>query len=103
MSKHSITSTKPHPKTNVSKIIIITDSIYAAKRIFDPSSYLFQNQSMAILGDLRYFFSKDLNNLIEFWECPSYLDWHLHKAVDIKTKAFNLTLAYPCKTSWDYR
>ena len=89
-------------KTNVSKIIIITDSIHAAKRIFDSSSYLFQNQSMAILGDLHHFFSKDPNNLIKFWECPSHLGWHLHKAVNVEMKAFNPTPAYPCKTSWDY-
>ena len=38
--------------SNVSKIIVITDSIYAAKRIFDLSSHPFQNQSVAILGDL---------------------------------------------------
>jgi len=58
-------------KTNVSKIIVITDSIHAAKRIFDLFSHLFQNQSVAILGDLCHFFSKDPNNLIEFWECSS--------------------------------
>jgi len=86
-------------KTNVSKIIVITDSIHAAKRIFDLSFHLFQNQSMAILGDLRHFFSKDPNNSIEFWECPSHLYWHLHKAVDIEMKAFNPTPTYPCKTS----
>jgi len=61
-------------KINISKIVVITDSIHAAKRIFDPSSHLSQNQSVAILGDLRHFFSKDPNNLIEFWECPSSLD-----------------------------
>ena len=87
---------------NVSKIIVITDSIHAAKRIFDLSSHLLQIQSMAILGDLCYFFSNDLNNSIEFWKCPSCLNWHLHKAVDLETKAFNLTSAYPCKTLWDY-
>jgi len=89
-------------KTNISKIIIIIDSIHAAKRIFDPFSYLFQNQSMAILGDLCHFFSKDPNNLIEFWEYPSHLNWHLHKAIDIETKAFNPTPTYPCKTLWNY-
>jgi len=89
-------------KTNVSKIVIITDSIYAAKRIFDPSSHSFQNQSMAILGDLYHFFSKNPNNSIEFSECSSCLDWHLHKAVNIETKVFNPTPAYPCKTLWDY-
>jgi len=30
-------------KTNISKIIVITDSIHAAKGIFDPSSHPFQN------------------------------------------------------------
>ena len=53
-------------KTNISKIVIITDSIHATKRIFNPSFHPFQNQSMAILGDLHHFFTKDLNNLIEF-------------------------------------
>ena len=89
-------------KTNISKIIVITDSIHAAKRIFDLSSHLFQNQSMAILGDLRHFFSKDLNNSIEFWECSSCFDWHLHKTVNVEIKALNPTLVYPCKMSWYY-
>jgi len=57
---------------------------------------------MAILGDLRHFFSKDPNNSIKFWECSSHLDWHLHKAVNVETKAFNSTLVYLCKMSWDY-
>ena len=61
-------------KTNVSKIVVITDSIHATKKIFDLSTHPFQNQSMAILGDLCHFFSKDLNNSIEFWECPSCLN-----------------------------
>ena len=39
-------------KTNISKIVTVTDSIHAAKRIFDLSSHLFQNQSVVILGDL---------------------------------------------------
>ena len=33
-------------KENVSKIIIITDSIHIAKKIFDPSSHLLQSQSV---------------------------------------------------------
>ena len=89
-------------KENISKIIIITNSIHIAKKIFDLSSHLLQSQSVAILGDLRQFFSKDPNNLIEFWECSSCLNWYLHKAVDLEIKAFNPTPIYPCKTSWDY-
>ena len=89
-------------KDNISKIIIITDSIHIAKRIFDLSSHLLQNQSVAILEDLCRFFSRDPNNSIEFWECPSHLDWHLHKAVNLETKASNPTPSYPCKMSWNY-
>ena len=40
----------------ISKIIIVTNSIYAAKKIFDPSIHLFQVYSVAILAELRKFF-----------------------------------------------
>jgi len=89
-------------RTNVSKIVVITNSIHAAKKIFDPSSHPFQIQSVAILEDLCLFFSKDPNNSIKFWECPSRLDWHLHKAVNLEMKAFYPTFSYLSKTSWDY-
>ena len=42
-------------KENISKIIIITDFIYIAKKIFDPLSHPLQSQAMAILGDLHQF------------------------------------------------
>jgi len=51
---------------NISKIIIITDSIYAVKRIFNLSVHHFQVQSAAILSDLYYFFNCHTNNSIEF-------------------------------------
>ena len=89
-------------RTNVSKIVVITDSIHAAKKIFDSFSHPFQIQLVAILEDLCLFFSKDPNNSIKFWECPSHLDWHLHKTVNLETKAFYPTPSYPSKTSWDY-
>jgi len=89
-------------KENISKIIAITDSIYAAKKIFDPLSHPLQIQAMAILEELRQFFSRDPNNLIVFWECPSRLNWYLHKAVNLEMKASNPTPIYPYKMSWDY-
>ena len=61
-------------KENISKIIIITDSIQVAKKIFDPLSHLLQSQSVAILGNLRQFFSRDPNDSIEFWKCSSRLN-----------------------------
>ena len=41
-------------------------------------------------------------NTIKFWECPSKSNWHLHKAVNLDTKSFNLTPLLPDKCSWDF-
>jgi len=87
---------------NISKIIVVTDSIHAARKIFDPLPHLCQIHAVAILGKLCFFFSKNSANSIEFWECPSRLNWHLHKAVDHELKASNPTPIFPCKMSWDY-
>jgi len=84
---------------NISKIIIVTDSIHVVKRIFDPSVHPFQVQSAAVLSDLCYFFNCHANNSIEFWECPSCLKWHLHNEVDKETKMFKPLPLYPCKNS----
>ena len=87
---------------NISKIIVVTDSIHMVKRIFDPSVYPFQVQSATVLSDLCYFFNCHANNSIKFWECPSHLKWHLHNEVDKKTKMFKPLPLYPCKNSWDF-
>ena len=58
-------------KENISKIIVVTDSIHAAKKIFDSSSYPYQVHAVAILSDFCRFFASNQNNLIEFWECSS--------------------------------
>ena len=89
-------------KENISKIIVFTDSIHVAKKIFDPSSHPLQIHIVAILNKLQQFFSRDSNNSIEFWECPIRLNWHLHKAVNLETKASDPMPVYPYKTSWDY-
>jgi len=86
-------------KENISKIIVFTDSIYVAKKIFDPLSHSLQIHAVAILNELQQYFSRDSNNSIEFLECPSHLNWHLHKIVNLETKASNLMPVYPCKMS----
>ena len=58
-------------KKDISKIVIITDSIHAAKKIFDSKSHPYQLHTTAILQELHWFFAKDQNNSIKFWECPS--------------------------------
>ena len=60
-------------KNNISKIIVITDSIHSAKCIFDSSSHPLQSHSAAILSKLHLFFNKSQDNSIKFWECPSHL------------------------------
>ena len=82
---------------NVSKIVVIMDSIHVAKKIFDPGSHPFQ-----ILNNLRNFFIADDSNSIEFWECPSKLKWKLHHEVDKDSKSFVVTPSFPNKISWEY-
>jgi len=60
-------------KEGVSKIIIVTDSIHAAKKIFNSKSHPYQSHTMAILSELRCFFETNQENSIAFWECPSCL------------------------------
>ena len=47
-------------------IIVITDALYAAKRIFDSSIHQYQLQLIAISKDLWEFFEKQVENSIEF-------------------------------------
>ena len=53
-------------KENISKIIVVTDSIHMAKKIFDPVSHPLQIHAMAILKKLCHFFSRNPSNSIEF-------------------------------------
>ena len=86
----------------ISKIIVITDSIHAAKRIFNPSLHPYQIYLVFISNKLRKFFLLSSSNSIKFWECPSRCSWSLHKVVDRETKQFCHTLLFPCKLSWDF-
>ena len=89
-------------KENVSKIIVITDSIHATKKIFDSKSHPYQTHIMAILSELRRFFNINQENSIEFWECSSSLKWRFYQDVNKDSKSFNLTPSFSCKISWDY-
>jgi len=84
---------------DIFKIIIVTNLVPIAKKIFDLSSHLFQKQAALILNNLRKFFNHYHKNMVEFWECLSKSKWNLHKYVDIETKSFNLTPLFPVKNS----
>jgi len=88
--------------SGISKIIVIIDSIHAAKKIFDTLLHPFQIHMAAILRELHFFFSQSQDNSIKFWECSSRCNWSFHKVIDKETKLFNPTPLFPCKLSWDY-
>ena len=52
--------------SHVNQIIIITDFIYIAKKIFDSLIHPYQLQSVLISQDLREFFKKSNNHYIKF-------------------------------------
>ena len=87
---------------NIAKIIIVTDFIHAARKIFDLWVHLYQIQSVVILSELCKFFNYHKDNFIEFWECPSCLKWCLHDKVDKEIKLLNLTPLYSYKLSWEF-
>jgi len=91
-----------YSKENVSKIIIVTDSIHVAKKIFEDKSHPYQIHTTAILHKLQQFFTTSQENSIEFWECPSHLKWRLHQFVDKDSKSFNLQPILLSKLFWDY-
>jgi len=62
----------------VSKIIVVTNSIHTARKIFNPSSHPLQKQVALILNDIRVFFNCHHENTIKFWEYPSKSKWNPH-------------------------
>jgi len=87
---------------NVKHIIVITNSLHIIKRIFDSFTHLYQIYSAAISSELREFFSKDFQNHIEFWDCPSKQQWALHQIVNKETKNMVSIPMFPYKSSWDF-
>ena len=91
-----------YSKNNISKIIVVTDSIHTAKKIFESSPHPYQLYMTSILQELRRFFTKNQNNSIKFWEYPSHLNWKLHQVVNKDSKSFNPQPMFPSHISWDY-
>ena len=89
-------------KESISKIIVVTDSIHVTNKIFNPTSHSLQIHVVAIFKELCHFFFRNSNNMIEFWESPNRLNWHLHKAVGCELKSSNPMPVYLCKTLWNF-
>jgi len=84
---------------NVHNIIVITDSIAVAKKVFESKTDPLQNMFIPVTSAIDSFFRKDSRNKIQFWFCPSKAKWPKHKLVDDQVKADNCTPIFPSKES----
>jgi len=87
---------------NTNHIIVITDFLHTARRIFDSSSHPYQIHSTMISHKLREFFLKNNNNHIKFWDISTKQNWPLHSLVDKDSKSFDSLPILPYKSSWNY-
>jgi len=87
---------------SVKHIVVITNSLHIARKIFDSSTHPYQIHSAVISSELREFFSKGSLNHIKFWDCPSKQQWALHQMSDKETKNLVSIPLLPCKSSWDF-
>ena len=63
---------------DVKHIVIITNSLTAARRAVNASVHSGQAYSFAIVQALRDFFTNHPDHSIHFWDCPSKAQWSLH-------------------------
>ena len=66
---------------DVKHIILITDSLSAARRAVDTSVHSGQAHSLSVVHALREFFTQHPDTSINFWDCPSKAQWSLHHLV----------------------
>ena len=57
--------------TNIKYIIVVTNSIYVTKKIFNSSIHPYQVQTLSISKKLKKSFIRNHHNSMEFWDCPS--------------------------------
>jgi len=58
---------------NIKYITLITDSIYAAKKIFDTTMHPHQSLITPLATKIHEFFAKSADHIISIWHCPSNL------------------------------
>jgi len=83
----------------VHDIMVITDSITAAKKILESKVNPLQNMFIPLASAIKTFLSKDSRNKIRFWYCPSKAEWPRHKLIDDQVKASSCTSTFPSKES----
>jgi len=84
---------------NIHNIMVITDSITAARKILESKVDPLQNMFILLAVAVKTFLSKDGRNKIHFWYCPSRAEWPRHKLVDDQVKATSCAPTFPSKES----
>jgi len=85
---------------NIHDIIVIINSITAARKILESKVNLLQNMIIPLASAIKTFLSKDGRNKIHFWFCPSKAKWPRHKLVDDQVKASICIPTFPSKDSY---
>jgi len=86
-------------RDNIHDIIVITDSIAAARKILESKVDSLQNIFIPIISTIGSFLRKDNRNKIHFWYCLGKAKWPRHQLVDNQVKASKCIPAFPSKES----
>jgi len=87
---------------DIKHITLITDSIHAAKRIFNTTIHPYQSLVTPLAIKIHEFFVKLADHIISIWHCPSNLKWKPYKDVNTDVKSSQIAPIFPSKESWDY-
>jgi len=87
---------------DIKHITLITDSIHAAKKIFDTTIHPYQSLITPLATKIHEFFAKLADHIISIWHYPSNLKWKPHKDVDNDVKSSRVNPIFLSKESWDF-
>jgi len=84
---------------DIKHITLITDSIHAAKKIFDTTMHPYQLLVTPLATKIYEFFAKLADHIISFWHCPNNLKWKPHKDIDNDIKSSQVNPTFLSKES----
>jgi len=84
---------------DIHNIIIITDSISAARKILESKVDSLQSMIILLASAIKSYLSKDARNKIHFWYCPSKMKWPRHKLINDQVKASSNVPTLPNRIS----
>ena len=82
------------------QILVIIDTISAAKKILESQPNPLQKSILPIAIGMKAFLGRDSRNVIHFWQCPNKAEWLRHKLVDDQVKAAVNIPIHPSRNSY---